>query len=258
MEFEKFKTKIKNGKVINNNVLFNNDSLDIMQKMIDNNIKVNSIITDPPYNISRKNNFHTLKSGKGDLKYRQGIDFGEWDKKFDLYNWIDLGIELLDKNGSMVIFNDWKNIGNIARYAESQNMLIKDMIRFEKTNPMPRNIDRRYVTDFEVAVWLVKKGAKWVFNRQDEKYQRCKFSGAIISKSEKVDGGHPTQKPLWLMEEIIKIHTNEDDIVLDPFSGSFTTGVACNNLNRKFIGMELEEKYFNIGLKRLSKSGLVK
>ena len=80
--------------------LFNGDAIEYMEKMIDKGIKVDAIITDPPYNIAKDNNFHTMR--------RQGIDFREWDKGFDLFSWIDYGVKLLTKDGSMVIFNDWK------------------------------------------------------------------------------------------------------------------------------------------------------
>jgi DNA modification methylase len=58
-------------------------------------------------------------------------------------------------------------------------MCIKDMIRLEKSNPMPRNRDRRYITDYEVAIWLTMPKAKWIFNRQDDKYERPKFVASI-------------------------------------------------------------------------------
>ena len=221
--------------------LYKGDCLEVMDELIEKGVVVDAIITDPPYNIARDNNFHTMG--------RQGIDFGEWDKGFDLLSWIDKGVQLLDKNGSMVIFNDWANLGDIARYAESKGMVIKDMMRWEKTNPMPRNRDRRYITDFECMVWLVKKNAKWVFNRLDDKYQRPKFVGSLTPQNERT--GHTTQKPVYLMEEIIKIHSNEGDVVLDPFMGSGTTGVACKNLNRNFIGIELDDKYFDIAKDRI-------
>ena len=223
--------------------LFNCDAMELMDKMIEKKLKVDCIITDPPYNISKDNNFNTMG--------RAGIDFGEWDKEFDLYSWIEKASKIVSKDGSMIIFNDWKNIGEIAKYCESVGFEIKDMLRWDKTNPMPRNRDRRYVTDFEVAVWVVKKGSKWTFNRQDENYQRCKFVGALTPKSEKINGGHTTQKPIWLMEELIRIHSNEGDLIFDPFMGSGTTGVACLNTNRKFIGVELDSKYFNMSEQRI-------
>ena len=110
---------------------------------------------------------------------------------------------------------------------------------------MPRNRDRRYITDYECAVWFVKKGAKWTFNRQDKKYQRPKFVFGIES------GLHPTQKNLGLMQELVKIHSNQGNTIIDPFMGSGTTGVACKNLNRNFIGIEKDANYFEIASKRI-------
>jgi DNA modification methylase len=225
--------------------LHNENCLKTMDKMIKNGITCDLILTDPPYNISKKNNFNTMRG------VRVGIDFGDWDKGFDQFEWIDKGTQVLGKNGSMVIFNSWQNIGNIAKYAEESGMDIKDCIRWEKSNPMPRNIDRRYVVDYEMAVWLVKKKSKWTFNRFDPKYERPLFKCGIVQGAEKTL--HPTQKPIALMEHLIKIHSNENDIVFDPFLGSGTVGEACKNLNRKFIGVELDPKYFKIAEERLLK-----
>jgi len=212
------------------------DCLEVMKSIPDSS--VDAIITDPPYNIARKNNFATMG--------RAGIDFGEWDKNADIFSYINECSRVLNKNGSFIVFNDWKNLGDISRYAENQGFETKDMIRLEKSNPMPRNRDRRYITDYECAIWFVKKNAKWVFNRQDDKYQRPKFVASIES------GLHPTQKNLSLMESLVKIHTNSNDIVLDPFMGSGTTGVACRRLDRNFIGIELDEGYFDIATKRIN------
>ena len=229
--------------------LYKGDCLEVMDKLIADGVKVDAVITDPPYNIARANNFHTMKNKYGKQAHRRGIDFGEWDKGFDLFTWIDKGVELLDKDGSMFIFNDWKNIGEIAKYAESLGMEIKDCFRWEKLNPMPRNRDRRYITDFEMAVWLVKKGSKWIFNRQDAKFERPKFVSGLVSGKEKTE--HTTQKPIKLMEHIVAIHTHDGMTVFDPFMGSGTTGVACVNTNRNFIGIEMNDKYFEIAKERI-------
>jgi site-specific DNA-methyltransferase (adenine-specific) len=216
------------------NKSYHGDCLDILKTIPDNYI--NFVLTDPPYNIARANNFNTMG--------RRGIDFGEWDKGFDLFSYIKEVPRILSKNGSIVIFNDWKNVGDIARFCEGVGLEIKDMLRWEKSNPMPRNRDRRYITDYEVAVWCVNKGAKWTFNRQDEKYQRPLFKGSLTPQSERTE--HTTQKPLYLMEELIKIHSNEGDIVLDMFAGSGTTGEACFRLGRKYIMIEKDDNYFKI------------
>jgi DNA modification methylase len=198
---------------------------------------VDLVLTDPPYNIARDNNFSTMG--------RAGIDFGEWDKGADLFSYIDEVYRVLNKNGSFIVFNDWKNLGDIVKYAEKLGFVTKDMLRLEKTNPMPRNRDRRYITDYECAIWFTMPKAKWVFNRQDESYQRPKFVHSVEK------GLHPTQKNLKLMEELVKIHSNVGMTVVDPFSGSFTTGVACANLGRVFIGIEVGDDYFDTGVQRM-------
>jgi len=212
------------------------DCLEVMKTIPDKSVDL--CLTDPPYNIAKDNNFATMG--------RAGIDFGEWDKGFDLFSYIDQVSRILKKNGSFVVFNAWRNLGAIADYAEKQGFDTKDMIRLEKSNPMPRNRDRRYITDYECAIWFVKKGAKWTFNRQDSKYQRPKFVAGIES------GLHPTQKNLGLMQELVKIHSNLGDMVIDPFMGSGTTGEACKNLRRKFIGIEQDVNYFEIAKKRIN------
>lgn len=216
--------------------LFQGDCLEVMKNIPDQSVDL--VLTDPPYNIARENNFHTMG--------RAGVDFGEWDKGADLFSYITECSRVLKPNGSFVVFNDWKNLGDIVRFAETLDFDTKDMIRLEKSNPMPRNRDRRYITDYECAIWFTKKKSKWTFNRQDSKYQRPKFVCSIDK------GLHPTQKSLKLMQELVLIHSNEGDVVLDPFMGSGTTGAACVNTNRNFIGIEMDEGYFKIAQERIN------
>lgn len=199
---------------------------------------VDLVLTDPPYNISKENNFSTMG--------RAGIDFGEWDKEADLFTYIKDVKRVLHKDGSFIVFNDWKNLGDIAKYAESLGMVTKDVLRLEKSNPMPRNRDRRYITDYELAIWFTNTNAKWVFNRNDPNYQRPKFVCPVDK------GLHPTQKSLKLMTDLVNIHSNENQTVLDCFMGSGTTGVACVNTNRNFIGIEQDEGYFKVAQKRIN------
>ena len=209
-------------------------------------LKVNHIITDPPYNISKKNNFSSMKGS-----HRKGIDFGEWDKGFDLTGWIADYADLLDRNGSMIIFCDWKSLSDIIRRLNACGMAGKDLIVWQKSNPMPRNVNRRYVQDREYAIWAVKKKAKWVFNKPEDKpYLRSLYETPTVLGKERTK--HPTQKSLALMEELIRIHTNEGEIVLDPFMGSGTTGVACAKLGRSFIGIEKDAEYFKIASNRIN------
>lgn len=126
---------------------------------------------------------------------------------------------------------------------------MKDVIRWVKPNPMPRNTARRYVGDFELAIWAVKDGGKWTFNKTEgSSYLRPIYKCPSVSSAKRL---HPTQKPLKLIEDILKVHTNENDVVLDLFTGSGTTAEACLKNNRIFIGSELDKDYYEKAMERL-------
>lgn len=229
--------------------LYNGDAYNVIDTLLAQNLKVDHIITDPPYNISQDNNFNTMKHP------RTGVDFGDWDRgKFDLYSWIPKYCQLLKPNGSIIIFCSYKFISYLVDTLESVDcgMVVKDILVWQKSNPMPRNVERRYVQDMEFAIWAVRKNAKWVFNKpENTPYLRALFSTGIVSGKERL--GHPTQKNLRLMQSIIQIHTNPGDVILDPFMGSGSTGDAALSLKREFIGVELSEEFFNMSKTRLSK-----
>jgi site-specific DNA-methyltransferase (adenine-specific)/modification methylase len=220
------------------NRIYNEDCLEGMKKIDDGSVDM--ILCDPPYNISQKNNFNTMG--------RTGVDFGEWDKGFDLTTWLTLAITKLKSGGNIVIFNDWKNMSYIKDCLEDNNCLIKEMLIWHKTNPMPRNRDRLYVTSCEFAIWATK-GKHWTFNRQRETYENTMFTYPIVSNSKRY---HPTQKPIELMQDLLEIHSNQGDIILDPFIGSGTTAEAAINTNRNFIGFELDKNYFDIANERIN------
>lgn len=203
-----------------------------------------AIITDPPYNISKENNFSTLTHP------RKGVDFGHWDNNFDVCKWIDDYVEMLKPNGCIIVFCSYLYISFLIEELKKHYIDVKDVLVWKKSNPMPRNINRRYVQDMEFAIWGVKKNAKWVFNKPDDvPYLRSMFESCVVSGAERTL--HPTQKSLKVMEEIIKIHTNENDLILDPFMGSGTTGVACLLNKRKFVGIEVNIDYFKIAEDRI-------
>ena len=221
------------------NKIYNEDCM-VGMRMIDDE-SCDAVITDPPFNISVKNNFHTLKG-------RKGIDFGEWDKDFDLVSWLEIALKKLTSGGNIIIFSAWRNMGQISDFLESNDCLIKELVMWNKSNPMPRNRDRLYVTSCEFALWATK-GKGWTFNRQRNTYENTIFTYPIVNKKERI---HPTQKPVKLMEDIIKIHTKENDLILDPFIGSGTTALAAMNTNRNFIGFEIDKRYFDLSIERIS------
>lgn len=221
----------------------NCDYKELIADMQEQGLQVDCILTDPPYNISRNHQLGFSNMG------RAGMDFGKWDYGFDQSEWIKQCVPLLKNGGSIIIFNDWKNLSYLVEALESSGCVIKDLLRWEKSNPMPRNVNARYVVDFECAIWAVKGKKRWVFNKPENvPYLRAVFKSGIVLGSKRL---HPTQKQLSVIEEILRIHTNENDLVFDPFSGSGTTALACINHSRKFIGSEIDKKYFEIACERL-------
>lgn len=226
--------------------IYNGDAYRHLRQFVNDGKMFDHIITDPPYNISKDNNFATMKSA-----HRKGVDFGEWDKSFDLLSWIDIAQNLLKPGGSFIVFCSYRFISQIIEKMEVNQLVVKDILKWIKTNPMPRNINRRYVQDTEYAVWAVDQRSPWIFNKPNNKsYLRAEFHTPTVSGKERTI--HPTQKSLKLMQEIIEIHTDKGQSILDPFMGSGTTGVAAISLGRTFTGIELSPEYFNIASSRIN------
>lgn len=225
--------------------LYHADCIAIMQDLYKQNKMVNHIITDPPYAISADNNFHTMDNP------RAGVDFGHWDWHFDPTHWLEYATPILDKHGSLIIFCSYRFISQIIHKIEHLGGVVKDVMIWQKSNPMPRNIHRRYVQDMEFIIWAVKsKHSKWVFNKPSDKpYQRGFFQTPTLLGKERTK--HPTQKPIALMQELISIHSNENELIFDPFMGVGSTGVACQSLGRAFIGCEQDKAWFELAEQRL-------
>jgi DNA (cytosine-5)-methyltransferase 1 len=225
--------------------IYNEDAYKKLRNLVSSGVQVDHVITDPPYNISADNNFSTMKSAN-----RSGVDFGEWDKNFDLTGWVADACLLLKPGGTFLLFNSYRNLSPLIEELERNGLIVKDLIRWVKTNPMPRNINRRYVQDTEYAIWAVKPGKPWIFNKPaSAKYLRAQFSSSTVAGLERT--AHPTQKSIKLLQELVSIHTKPRDVILDPFMGSGTTGVAALMLGRRFLGIELDKNYFKIAKKRL-------
>ena len=237
-------SEIKNLKGTHNITcnIYNMDCSDLIFKMIKNKIIVDAIITDPPYNISRNHQLGYSNMG------RSGMNYGSWDYDFDQIKWLKNISKIVKPGGTVIIFNNWKNMGDIAKELEKHGFIVKDIIRWIKNNPMPRNIHRRYVNDCELAIWAVKEGSPWTFNKPKLiPYLRPEFKTGV-GIGNRI---HPTQKNLTLIEKMIEIHTKEGDIIFDPFLGSGTTAVASLNYKRKIVGSEIDEKYYKKAIERI-------
>ena len=231
-----------------NEIIFNYQNQSCFEYI--KNIKDHSIdliLIDPPYEISRDTNFASgEKTGKNTDRFRVSMDFGEWDKNFDgLELIIKEGYRVLRPGGTFICFYDLWKIETLKKYFDNNKYKQVRFIEWLKTNPVPLNSKINYLTNSrEIAISAIKI-SKPTFNSQYDNglynYPICHDKGRF----------HPTQKPLELIEDLIKKHSNEGDIVLDCFAGSCTTGVAALKLKRNFMGCELDKEYFDKSMKRL-------
>lgn len=209
---------------------------------------VDLVLIDPPYEISRKTNFQSgEETGRDTDRFRISMDFGDWDKNFaGLNEVVKQCYRILRDGGTMICFYDLWKIETIKKYFEDNKFKQIRFLEWIKTNPVPINSKINYLTNArEVAVSGIKK-SKPTFNSSYDNgiyhFPICQDKGRF----------HPTQKPLALIEELIKKHSNEGDTVLDCFSGSGTTGVAALKNGRNFLGCEINEEYYKKSFERLT------
>ena len=184
------------------NKVINADCLEIL-KLIPNN-SIDLILTDPPYWISQKTKFHRHKTRKSE---NQMMDFWNWDictKEFT-NEWIKESSRVLKYWWNFITFTDWKKIWDIVNAFESNWITPKRLIHYQKSNPVPFNRDRLIVNTCEYAIWWTKQEtswakSKWTFNRQNKAFEDWVF---IYPAQRKIN--HTTPKPVWLMEDLIKI-----------------------------------------------------
>lgn len=207
------------------------------------NVKVDLVLTDPPYNISKKNNFKTMG--------RAGIDFGSWDYDFDQTAWLETLKDVVKEDGSILIFNDWKNMSQINAKLSEYGFNHQELILWQKPNPMPRNVNRRYVTDAEYCLFA-SRTSNYTFHQEYLKYLAPWFECATDRKRI-----HPTQKPEGLIRDMLMVFSNEHDKVLDCFFGSGAILKTALSLNRSIYGCELDTTYFNEGIKNIANYNLI-
>ena len=232
----------------NNLMLINDDSLKVLS-----NIKTKSIdmiFADPPYFLS--GNGITCNGGK-----MVSVNKATWDEKINIKekhkfnkNWIKKCKRVLKDNGTIWISGTMHNIYSIGMALEEEGFKIINNITWKKLNPPPNISCRAFVHSTETILWAKKdlKKEKHKFNYKElkalnlGKQMKDVWETSLTKKSEKKYGKHPTQKPVEILQRIIKASSEEGDIILDPFNGSGTTGVACKNLGRRYIGIDKEKE----------------
>lgn len=215
------------------------------------------IFADPPYFLS--NDGLSIQNGK-----IVSVNKGNWDKgddieKIDEFNlkWLSNAKVALKDTGSILISGTYHNIFSLGRILQKLDFKILNIITWQKTNPPP-NFSCRYLThSTEQIIWARKSHKhKHIFNYEilkflnSNKQMRDVWAFNAIAPWEKINGKHPTQKPLALLTRLILMASDENSLICDPFSGSSTTGIAANLLNRQFIGFEKENEFINISITR--------
>lgn len=233
-------------------MIYQGDCFTELEKLIQQGIKVDAIICDPPYNIDFEDN--------------------EWDTNFNISKALELCSYIIKENGNIIIFQGWSNVCTtkieMDKYWKIQNWIIWDRIK-------GRGANNNVVSTREDILWYCN-GTKPTFNKVYSNIQ--KKTGGLGTKNGQDNRAlsnvwydispivpwsaerneHPTQKPLELMQRIITIFSNENDTILDFCMGSGTTCVAAQQLKRNFIGIEKEEKYYQIAEERLRRENVKK
>ncbi len=244
------------------NTIINGNCIDILENNIEEQ-SVDLIFADPPYNLQLENELHRPNETKVD-----GVD-DNWDKFSELedydkftYDWLKACRRVLKKDGSIWVIGSYHNIFRVGKIMQDLGYWILNDILWVKTNPMPNFRGVRFTNAHETLIWAKKsKDSKYTFNYQamktlnDDLQMRSDWHIPLCTGEErlKVDGKkvHSTQKPEALLRRVILSTSNTNDVVLDPFFGSGTTGAVAKKLRRNWIGIEREKYYLKFAQKRI-------
>jgi len=243
--------------------LYKNDCIKILNQLPE--CSVDMIFADPPYNLS--NDGFTVHAGR-----RVSVNKGEWDVSKGLvedftfhYNWIKACKRVLKPNGTIWISGTYHSIYACGYALQLNGYKILNDISWFKPNASPNLSGRYFTASHETLVWARKeKDGKHKFDyklmkegswpedafKKEGKQMRSVWSINTPRPEEKKFGKHPTQKPLNLLKRVVLASTEKDDLILDPFTGSSTTGLAAVKYGRKFIGIDLEKDYLDLSIKR--------
>lgn len=230
-------------KVKNNIKLEHKDCLEFLRAIESESVEL--ILIDPPYGISQNGRFST----GGDPHFHNvNLYFGDWDNTFNcMEDVVKECYRVLKKSGTFICFYDIWKISELKSFVDDAKFKQIRFIEWIKTNPVPINSKKNYLNNAREIAVVGVKGTCPVFNSAYDNgvYQYGVYHGK--------DRFHTTQKPVELIEDLIKKHSNEGATVLDCFSGSGTTAIACMKTGRKFVGCELDDDYYAKSVDRINK-----
>ena len=235
--------------------LYQGDSFEVLH-----NIKgsFDMIFADPPYFLSTGN-------GKVNVNGQYiKFDKGQWDRvrsrdEKDTFNrkWLEPCTKLLKPNGTIWVCGTYHNIFSVEKCLDELGFKIINMVVWQKPDPPVTLSDKRFNFCAEYLIWATRRSSKdYTFNQDALKtvnggvYMQDVWKLSAASAWEKLQGRHPTQKPLRLLYRVLLASTNKGDIILDPFTGSSTTGIAANLLGRNFVGIDESTEFLDLSIKR--------
>lgn len=242
--------------------IYNGDAIQVLESKIKDE-SIDLIFVDPPYNIGKDFN------GRKD-KWETDQEYLDW-----CYKWIDLCLRKLKKNGSFYVMTSTQFIPFFDLYLRDKISILSRIIwSYDSSGVQAKNY---FGSMYEPILFCVKDSKNYTFNSEDilveaktgakrklidyrknppQPYNTKKVPGNVwdfprVRYRMAEYENHPTQKPIALLERIIKASSNEGDTILDPFSGTFTTSFVAKSLNRKSIGIEIDEDFTKIGIRRV-------
>lgn len=242
----------------NNSALILADTFEFLEKIKPQSIDM--IFADPPYFLS--NGGFTCNGGRRVL-----VDKGDWDKigsakekhRFNR-KWIKMVKRILKPDGTIWISGTLHNIYSVGMALEQEGYKILNNITWQKKDPPP-NLSHQYFTHSTETILWARKNIDTAHHYYNYELMKKYNYGMPMTDvwiilppraKEKVFGKHPTQKPEYLLERIILSSTKKGDLILDPFVGSGTTSVVAKKLGRRYIGIDREKRYLDLGIKRLN------
>jgi len=247
----------------NSYILYNGSCIDILKEFQENSF--DCIFADPPYHLS--NDGFTCHSGK-----RVSVNKGTWDRSQGIESnlefnklWLSECKRVLKPHGTIWVSGTYHSIYVCGFVLQSLGFHILNDICWFKPNAPPNLSCRYFTSSHETLIWAKKeKSKKHIFHykimkngdwtndkfKKDSTQMRSVWSITSPKRDEKKLGKHPTQKPIELLKRIILASTNEGDCILDPFCGSSTTGISAYKLRRKYVGIDINEEYIQLSIKR--------
>jgi len=244
------------------NKILNGECIEEMRKIPSRSVDM--IFADPPYNLQLQGELSRPDNSKVDA-----VD-DDWDKfaslaVYDQFTkeWMIEAKRILKDDGSMWVIGSYHNVFRLGYIMQDLGFWILNDIIWNKTNPMPNFRGRRFCNAHETLIWAAKsEDSKYRFNydamkaMNEDKQMRSDWNLPLCTGGERLKGddgkkAHPTQKPESLLHRVILSSTDVDDIILDPFFGTGTTGAVAKKLGRNFIGIERDKEYIKHATRRI-------